>query len=163
MAASLLAPPLVRAIPDGVAAVTVVLAGSNVMVTASGVRGVEGALGDAWLAWGSRHCRDDCVAEFITQLIDRRNLLAFGKGMRWGAPGVPTFLTGGLLSPAQLQRLWRQGDLEGLRRRSPASEEGLAPSLLQRLRRRQAGDPLGAALVLDYGVRLWVATAGEKP
>jgi hypothetical protein len=163
MATSLLAPPLVRAIPGGVAAVAAVLAGSNVMVTASGVRGVEGALGDAWLAWGSRHSRDDCIAEFISQLIDRRNLFAFAKGMRWGAPGVPPFLRGGLLSPAQLQRFWRRGDLEGLRRRSPASEEGLAPSLLQRLRRRQAGDHLGAALILDYGVRFWVATAGVEP
>lgn len=141
------------------------------LALAPSLREEEAALYDALLSAGTAEARSPAVRETLSRLIDLRNLLALHKALRW-VGGEPPLLPGGTLPSAHWLELWRRRDLAGAQRlasrlagKGGGARADVADVLLQTLAaslRRQARDPLSAALPLDCALRLWFpASAGR--
>lgn len=160
LSGSLLVPELTAAARHGVVATSAVLARHGVPA-APHSRAIEASLAEGWLRHGRRHCRAASLLELLVWLIDRRNLLAFVKALRWAAPQPPAFLPGGSLPLATLEKLWRQRDLDGVRRRLAGDDGGIG-ARAERALQRAGRDPADPALLVDYLRRLWRHCAGEE-
>ena len=127
-------------------------------------RGAERQLTDAFLAaMLGRPLRPE-LRSLFQRLIDARNLLALYKAQRFGAREAPAFLPGGTVPLERLRGALERDDpfavLPLLRHATGTAmddpdltriETALYRSITKQLR-REARDPLGPALVLDY---LW--------
>ncbi|HEY6874297.1 MAG TPA: V-type ATPase subunit [Geobacteraceae bacterium] len=173
LATSLLAEPLKRAVREGDALRVLGMAGE--FLAPRGGRRVRAAYGSEGMAGGERElvtlCLEGAVAgrlhpavrEFCRYLIDRQNLVALYKVLRWRTGISPLYVAGGTLRISALEEVRAKGDAGSIvhliRRRSgvepPLTPSGVEKALvdgLSRLLRRMARGGDGVGLVLDY---LW--------
>jgi ATP synthase C subunit len=173
LAVSLLAERLKRAVREGESSRVFGMVGE--LLATRGGRRVRAAFGSEGLAGGEREIVTLClegavsgrthpaVREFCRYLIDRQNLVALYKGLRWRTGATPLFVAGGMLRTSALEEVQAKGDAGSvvllIRRRSgieaqftPSGVEKALVDGLSRLLRRRAQGGEGVELVLDY---LW--------
>lgn len=102
-------------------------------------------------------CREHCRA-----LIDCGNVTALAKAWLWKLPACPPSMPAGHLTPAQLERIWREGDVARLGLPATVSKTTINPGLIAALqaekkkalwktiRRRASESSAPMAQVLDY-------------
>lgn len=173
LATSLLAEELKRGVREGEPSRVLVAAG-DLLAPRGGGR-VRAAYGKEGTAGGERELVSLCleggvagrlhpaVREFCRYLIDRQNLVALYKGLRWRIASPLVFVAGGTLRLSALEEARGKGDVAAVaplvRRRCgtepPLSASGVEKALvdgLSHLLRRRAREGEAVGLVLEY---LW--------
>ncbi len=110
------------------------------------------------------------IREFISRLIDTRNVITLYKQLRWRIKSPPLFIGGGKIRESALSEIAEKNAMEEITPliRRLAGEEvevasvGVTERLLltgiTRLVRRRGREPAGTGLILDYLWRCYVET-----
>jgi len=127
-----------------------------------GLAGFEERLTTLYLERAVAEQRHPLLAEFFRRLVDRHNLLALAKSLRWGAATPPVFVSGGSVPARRLAAAAGAEERETLAvvRRLAGGEAELAPETLEPLMLSRLGgflhaarwQPDGVGAILDY---LW--------
>jgi hypothetical protein len=129
-----------------------------------GLRAVERSVTDVYLGHVLTLPLRPVIHAFFVRLVDARNILALFKAHRLGARDPSVFLAGGTIPPERLTNLMDRGDpyavLPLVRQTTGISLADPETSRLEtalyrgitKFLKKEARDPLGAGIVLEY---LW--------
>jgi hypothetical protein len=177
LAASLLAEPIADILRRGADAAAVLdnleralaelsgeFEGLGTVYEQQGLRGVEQWLTNRYLRYVAALKLHPLMRAFFRRLIDARNILSLYKALRMKRGDDTIFIPGGTIATGRLSGLLEEADLFSVialiketagiavKEPDPAKVETGLYRGITRFLRREARDPLGAGLILDY---LW--------
>ncbi|KAF0216105.1 MAG: hypothetical protein FD174_3867 [Geobacteraceae bacterium] len=108
------------------------------------------------------------IREFISRLIDTRNVMTLYKHLRWRIKAPPAFIEGGGIRESALREIAEKNDMaevsplirrltgEEVEAASAGNVERLLLTAITRLVRRRGREPAGTGLILDHLWRCYV-------
>jgi len=138
--------------------------GLTAVFDTEGLRGVEQRVTNAYLVHVSGTKLYPVLQAFFSHVIDARNIMSLYKAIRLNMKAMPVFITGGTIAQERCSAILSKGDMfevialirktTGLKIDSPdmTRVETALYRWTTRFLKKEARDPLGLGLILDY---LW--------